>query len=32
MKILGELVDIHKRNVYRAAIWIKDGKIESIEK
>ncbi|MGD0754009.1 MAG: amidohydrolase family protein [Bacteroidales bacterium] len=32
MKILGQLVDIHKRNVYPAAIWIKNGNIESIEK
>jgi len=32
MKVFGQLVDIHTRNIYPACISIRGGKIESIEK
>jgi adenine deaminase len=32
MKVCGNLVDIHSRNIYPACISIKNGKIKSIEK
>jgi len=32
MKVYGQLVDIHKRNIYPAVISIGKGKIENVER